>query len=41
MALSPSERVLLIKEISTRLGSESYSLVDMILKQFSLPVSDV
>ena len=41
MPLTPSERIVLIKEISTRLGAESYSLIDMILKQFSIPTEDV
>jgi hypothetical protein len=41
MPLSPSERIVLIKEISARLGTESYSIIDMILTQFSIPVSDV
>lgn len=40
MALAPSERVLLIKEIGKRLGSEEWPLIDVTLKQFSLPWSD-
>lgn len=40
MALSPSERVMLIKEIAGRLGLESYMLIDVTLKQFGLPRSD-
>src|ERR1700728_902268 len=40
MALSPSQRVVLIKEISNRLGTEDYPLIDVTLKQFSLPWSD-
>jgi hypothetical protein len=37
MPLSPPERIRLIKEISIRLGVESYPLIDVTLKQFSLP----
>ena len=40
MPLSPSQRVVLIREISDRLGKEDYSLIDVTLKQFSLPWSD-
>src|SRR5579864_9508321 len=40
MSLSPSERIVLIKEISDRLGGEDWSLVDVTLKQFGLPWSD-
>lgn len=40
MPLSPSQRLVLIKEISDRLGGEDYSLIDVTLKQFSLPWSD-
>lgn len=40
MPLSPSQRVLLIKEIATRLSTEDYSLIDLTLKQFSMPWSD-
>ena len=40
MALTPSERVLLIKEIGERLGGEEWPLIDLTLKQFSLPWSD-
>jgi len=40
MPLSPSQRVVLIKEISDRLSTEDYSLIDVTFKQFSLPWSD-
>jgi hypothetical protein len=40
MLLSPSQRVLLMKEIATRLGAEDWPLIDITLKQFSLPWSD-
>ncbi len=40
MPLSPSQRVVLIKEIAARLCMEDYSLIDVTLKQFSLPWSD-
>jgi hypothetical protein len=40
MALTPSERVLLIKEIGERLGGEDWPLIDVTLKQFSLRWSD-
>jgi nucleoside 2-deoxyribosyltransferase len=40
MPLSPSQRILLIKEIATRLSTEQYPLIDVTLKQFSLPWSD-
>lgn len=35
--LSPSERIKLIKEISHRLSSEEWAVIDLSLKQFSLP----
>lgn len=38
--LKPSERIKLIKEISRRLSSEEWPVIDMSLKQFSLPWSD-
>ena len=37
MSLSPSQRVTLLKEIAARLGAENWSLIDVTLKQFSLP----
>jgi nucleoside 2-deoxyribosyltransferase len=40
MPLSPSQRIALIKEISGRLGTEDWPLVDLTLKQFSLPWSE-
>lgn len=41
MSLTPSERIKIISEISNRLGTQSYSLVDLTLKQFSLPSTDL
>jgi TIR domain-containing protein len=38
--LSPSERIKLIKEISHRLSSEEWQIIDLSLKQFSLPWDD-
>ena len=40
MPLSPSQRVVLIREISDRLRTEDYALIDITLKQFSLPWTD-
>src|SRR6266700_3601506 len=40
MSLTPSQRINLLKEISTRLGAENYPLIDVTLKQFSLPWAD-
>lgn len=40
MELTPSERVLLIREIGKRLGVEEWPLIDVTLKQFKLPWSD-
>lgn len=40
MALTPSERIKLIKEVSARLSVEEWSLIDLTLKQFGLPWSD-
>lgn len=40
MALSASQRVTLIKEIANRMGGESWALIDVTLRQFSLPTSD-
>ena len=40
MALSPSQRVALIKESSARLSQEEWPLIDLTLKQFKLPWSD-
>jgi len=38
--LTPSERIKLIKEISRRLSSEEWPVIDLSLKQFSLPWSN-
>jgi len=40
MLLSPSQRISLMKEISARLAAEEWPLIDVTLKQFSLPWSD-
>jgi nucleoside 2-deoxyribosyltransferase len=40
MSLTPSQRVLIMKELAKRLGAEEYPLIDVTLKQFSLPWSD-
>ena len=40
MPLSPSQRILLMKEITSRLATEDWPLIDVTLKQFSLPWSD-
>lgn len=40
MPLDPSERVLLIREISQRLGEEGYPYIDLVLNQFDCPTSD-
>ena len=40
MPLSPSQRVGLMKEIAIRLVAEEWPLIDVTLKQFSLPWSD-
>ena len=40
MPLTPSQRVTLLREISTRLSAENWSLIDATLKQFSLPWTD-
>ncbi|HEV2314720.1 MAG TPA: toll/interleukin-1 receptor domain-containing protein [Candidatus Acidoferrales bacterium] len=37
MPLSPSDRITLIKEIASRLSTEDWALIDVTLKQFSLP----
>jgi nucleoside 2-deoxyribosyltransferase len=39
--LTPSERITLLKEISERLASEDWSLIDLTLSQFKLPTSEV
>src|ERR1041384_1587955 len=40
MPLSPSQRIELIKEITGRLATEDWPLIDVTLKQFSLPWSN-
>lgn len=40
MPLTPSERVFLIKEASGRLAQEEWPLIDLTLRQFSLPTTD-
>lgn len=40
MPLTPSERITLLKEISGRLSTEDWALLDLTLSQFSLPSSD-
>jgi hypothetical protein len=40
MALTPSDRIKLIKEVSARLGMEEWPLIDLTLKQLGLPWSD-
>src|SRR5258708_21866172 len=40
MPLTPSQRVNLMKEISDRLGAESWPLIDTTLGQFGLPTSN-
>ncbi len=40
MPLSPSQRILLFKEIANRLSAEDWPLIDLTLKQFSLSWSD-
>ncbi|HVY20410.1 MAG TPA: toll/interleukin-1 receptor domain-containing protein [Bauldia sp.] len=40
MALTASQRIKLIKEIARRVGGESWALIDVTLRQFSLPTSD-
>ena len=37
MALTPSQRITLMKSIAQRLGHEDWSLIDLTLKQFALP----
>jgi len=38
--MKPSERIHLIKETSVALGKESWSIIDLTLKQFKLPWTD-
>jgi TIR domain len=39
MALSPSQRIALIREIASRLSVENWSLIDLTLEEFGLPTS--
>src|SRR5438552_2324984 len=41
MPLSASKRILLIKEIASRLSAEEWPLIDLTLEQFSAPTSDM
>ena len=41
MALTPSERVRIISEIADRLSDDSWPTIDMTLRQFNLPTTDV
>jgi len=38
--MKPSERIKYIQEISEKLGNEEWSLIDLTLKQFKLPITD-
>jgi hypothetical protein len=38
--MNPSERIKLIRDISSALGQENWSLIDLTLKQFGLPYAD-
>jgi len=40
MALTPTQRITIIKSITQRLGSEEWPLIDLTLKQFELPWTD-
>ena len=40
MALTPSERVDLISDIADRLSDNSWTIIDMTLRQFNLPTFD-
>jgi hypothetical protein len=40
MSLSTSQRVSLMKEIASRLGAESWPLIDLTLRQFALPTTN-
>ena len=40
MALAPSNRIRIMREIAERLGGEEWALIDVTLKQFGLPRSD-
>lgn len=40
MALTPSQRVTLVQQISDRLADEEWPLIDLTLKEFGLPTAD-
>jgi len=40
MALTPSQRITLIKQISDRMGDQEWSLIDLTLKEFGRPTTD-
>jgi hypothetical protein len=40
MSLSPSQRVLLVKEIASRLSVEGWSIIDLTLSEFGFPTTD-
>jgi hypothetical protein len=40
MALTPSQRITLIKEISSRLAGEDWNLIDVTLENFGMPTSN-
>jgi len=40
MALTPSQRVTLTKEIAARLSDEQWPLIDLTLREFHLPTTD-
>lgn len=40
MALTPSQRITLIKEVASRMAREEWSLIDLTLKEFGLPTAD-
>lgn len=40
MALSPSQRVTLVKQVADRLADEDWPLIDLTLKEFDLPTTD-
>jgi len=40
MALEPSDRIRLIREIARKLETEEWHIIDLTLKQFSLPWSN-
>lgn len=40
MPLTPSQRIKILKEVSTRLASEEWADIDLVLAQFGLPNRD-